>query len=97
MDGPTKRVSGKHFRNDVVRLDATEFIDCEFDRCELAYGGGGLFVFSNSPVRNCEFVFDGAAENTLGALAAMFGLGLTDFVEAVFQQIRTPPDEATLQ
>lgn len=89
-----KIVRGKQFADETVSLDGTEFIGCQFDRCILEYGGGNLFLFVESPIRDCQFEFVGPANHTTLTLANMYASGMAEWVEAYFNHIRNPFGDA---
>ena len=53
--------------NGVVVLDDTQFIECEFNRCEIHYGGGP-FALSHTALNNPKRVFTGHAFRTIELL-----------------------------
>jgi hypothetical protein len=54
-----------------VSVDGNRYINCTFEECVIAYGGGVPPSFSGCHFRNSKLSFVGAAANTLGFLIAM--------------------------
>lgn len=50
---------------DVIELDYREYSNTDFENCKLIFKGGRPPNLQNVSVTNCEFIFEGAAENTL--------------------------------
>lgn len=91
MDAVFERtVCNQTFKNVTVDVDGTEFVDCHFENCTLAYSGGGHFLFSDSPIVGCSMVFVDAAERTLEALSVLYQTGMASAVEIVFDFVRNP-------
>lgn len=65
-----KKIKGRHFENEAVKLDDTTFVDCTFIDCRLSFSGG------NCDFTECHFVrpqmeFSGAAGSTVTLLLAL--------------------------
>jgi hypothetical protein len=56
----------KTFTRETIVLDSNEFHGCTFNECHLTYRGGPI-VFKADAFR-CHWVFEGAAQNTIGLL-----------------------------
>lgn len=72
-------------------FDGGRFESCQFTRCELVYSGGEPPVLSGNRFDDCRFAFAGAAERTLGFMAAMYnGMGFEgrQILEVTFDSIR---------
>lgn len=70
-----KEVSGQ-----VLHLDYQEFSDQVFHRCKLVYSGGRPPVMNNVDVIECEFIFEGAALNTVHFMGTLAHSGDVDLV-----------------
>ena len=66
-----KYTSMKH-NGKKVSLDFNTYIDCDFDNCEMVFGGGKPPVLENCRFNNCRFVLEDRAENTVAYLAFLF-------------------------
>ena len=85
------RVENKLITDENVFVDQNEYINCVFERCRIIFTGKGPARFSGCRFILCEWVFDGAAEETIQYLAALYngmGTGGADLVEGVFESIR---------
>ena len=84
------RYENKHFVNQKVDLDGNGFINCKFEKCELVFKGiepcgaaeGCLFL-------NTTLAFVGPAANTLTMLSNLYAGGFNNFVEKLFENIRS--------
>lgn len=64
------------FENERWEVDGLAFVRCKFKRCRLVFSGGDQVSFKDCTFADCDWVFDGPAENTLAYLSAMYhGLG----------------------
>ena len=85
------RYEGKRFTNQIVEVDNNQFVDCMFIKCGLRFTGAGVVGYQDCVFDECEWIFDGPAENTIQYLAAMYnglGSGGRDIVEGIFDSIR---------
>ena len=81
----------KVYNRDRIALDGQQFIGDRFELCELVYSGGEPPTMVNCTFHRVEWIFDGAASNTiafLGALYSGMGQGGKDLVERTFDSIR---------
>ena len=71
-------VRGKTFKNDVVPLDGTHFIKCQFVGCTMIYSGGD-WSWTECKFEECTINLQGAAQRTAAFLKhieqAMGGIG----------------------
>ena len=71
-----KRVSGKCFCDQDVRLDGYEYFDCSFQGCRFVYFGRKEFgLVGNIISPDCVVAFRGVAAKTISALSDMYNLG----------------------
>lgn len=54
-----------------ILIDGREFFNVQFIQCRIVFRGTGSVQFDNCVFTECEWVFDGPAENTLRFLAAL--------------------------
>jgi hypothetical protein len=67
---------GNHYENVKVSLDNNEFFNCTFVDCIMEYAGTGPVSISNCKFTNPQWVFVGAAQNTLQFMHAVYqGMG----------------------
>ncbi len=74
-----------------VSLDADQFFNCRFVRCTMIYSGSSGVVMEGCELDSCDWVFDGAADNTLIFLSQLYrglGSGGQQLVDAIFERIR---------
>jgi len=87
----TKNVKNK-YTNSTVKLDNNDFVDCSFDKCTLEYAGEGPVSITGCTFNNVQWVFVGAAQQTLQFLQGLYhgmGEGGRTLVESTFDNIRT--------
>ncbi|MGD8593167.1 MAG: hypothetical protein PVF82_10070 [Gammaproteobacteria bacterium] len=75
-----------------VTVDFNEYIDCEFNDCEILYKGGNLPVFENCKFNNCQYSLVDKADNTIGYLSFLYKnmseSGAKNFVEEQITKIK---------
>lgn len=74
-----------------VQLDNNSFTKCNFNNCIMEFGGVGAVELNDCSFNNVQWVFTGAAQNTLNFLHGMYngmGEGGKQIVEATFDNIR---------
>lgn len=74
-----------------VQLDNNSFTKCSFNNCIMEFGGTGAVELNECSFNNVQWVFTGAAQNTLNFLHGMYngmGEGGKQLVEATFNNIR---------
>ncbi|WP_083870923.1 hypothetical protein [Marinobacter santoriniensis] len=79
------------YRGGTVQLDNNSFTACTFDNCALEFGGTGPVELNECSFNNVQWIFTGAAKNTLNFLHGMYsgmGEGGRQIVEATFDNIR---------
>lgn len=79
------------YRGGKVQLDNNSFTACTFDSCVLEFGGTGPVELNDCSFNNVQWVFTGAAQNTLNFLHGMYhgmGEGGRQIVETTFDNIR---------
>jgi hypothetical protein len=93
------RVENRVFHQEVVLLDGTEFVNCVFIFCRLAYRATAPFNLNSCDLREGTRVdFQGAAAETLRVLKIVyhyFGPSGAAFVEYLFNNIRQRPSSGT--
>jgi hypothetical protein len=76
-----------------VAVDFNEYIDCEFNDCEITFEGGDLPVFENCSFNNCQFSLIRKADNTIRYLSFLYQnmseSGAKAFVEEQIAKIKT--------
>lgn len=78
----------KKFSDIRVVLDGSTFVGCTFERCVLIYSGALPTSLNNNKFSDCSWEFDGAAQNTLGFMAALYSGGGRELIEKTFENIR---------
>lgn len=84
----------KTFKEEEIRLDGNEYVQCAFISCELQFGGMGFVALSNCKFDNCRWSFVDAASNTLRFMASLYhglGGGGQALIEQLFDNIRKNP------
>ncbi len=75
-----------------VTVDFNEYIECEFNDCEIIYKGGNLPVFEKCNFNNCQFSLVEKADNTIGYLSFLYQNisegGAKEFVEKQIAKIK---------
>jgi hypothetical protein len=59
------RYANREFRNETVELDGNRFENCTFMHCKLLYFAYERVYFVGCIFTNCDWAFDGPAENML--------------------------------
>jgi len=75
LDVPQTVVSGKHFRNEVVKLDGYVYSDCEFTNVTFQYDGEAPFNFSHNRIFGAP-KFQSGNQTVELALLWMRGFGM---------------------
>ena len=75
------------FNHETVVLDGEHFADCEFRDCRLVYAGGEAPKFEHCKFIDCDWRFEGAAQQTLAYLKAMWGAGAKPKVQELIKEI----------
>lgn len=83
-------IAGENFSDLTIDIDGIEYYGCTFKNCTLRYLGGPIPSFVNCDFKHTQFVFKGAASNTLELLRSMNFGGFKVVVDGVIQQIRDP-------
>lgn len=81
-------MAGRTFKGQSVVIDGKTFKDTTFDSCVLIFRGGGAVHIERCRFLHCEYVFDGAAANTLAMMAALYRGGARELIENTFAEIR---------
>lgn len=84
-------IEDKQISDENVYVDQNEYVHCLFIRCRIIFTGRGPARFERCTFDQCDWVFDGAAEETIQYLAALYnglGSGGQDMVEGIFDSIR---------
>jgi len=75
-----------------ITVDFNEYIECEFDNCEIIYKGGNLPVFEKCSFNNCQFSLVDKADNTIGYLSFLYQnlaeAGAKSFVEELVSKLK---------
>lgn len=75
------------FNHETVALDGDSFADCEFRNCRLVYAGGPPPSFDRCSFHDCDWRFEGAAQDTLAFLRLMWGAGAKPTVQGLIKEI----------
>lgn len=70
MTARTKTIEGE-----IVKLDYGEFRNTIFKNCKMIYAGGRPPTLVNNDFLNCEWIFEGEAQNTVLFLKTMYESG----------------------
>jgi hypothetical protein len=71
-----RRIIGKPFSNQEIRLDGREYTDCVFQSCLLVYSGKRKFrLIGSSMSADCRFEFRGKAAETVETMSELYALG----------------------
>src|SRR6266508_1854436 len=84
-------IKGRTFQGSSFDLAGMRFEDCHFIQCQFIYQGDPFVDFTNCTFKQCDWVVDGPAENTLVFLSKVyrgFGDEGRNLVESVFNSIR---------
>ena len=91
--------ANQKFLNKDILIDGREFFNTEFIRCRIIYRGTGPVQFEGCVFTECQWVFDGPAENTLfflSALATQLGSEAAAMVKSLLEGIATGQIEKVL-
>jgi hypothetical protein len=75
------------FTHETIQLDGEHFADCEFKKCRMVYAGGPAPTFRDCRFDDCEWKFEGPAEQTLAHLKAVWNAGGKAPVQALIKEI----------
>ena len=86
-----QRIEGKTFVGATVQIDGgVAYIKCRFINCQMIFAGVGPVITQDCIFEpNCRWGFGGPAGNTLNFLRSMYLGGNKEFVEQIFESIRT--------
>ncbi len=79
------------YKNVTVKLDLNEFIDCTFENCTMEYEGKGQISMIGCSFKNVNWIFSGAAQNTLQFMHSIYhgmGDGGKEIIEKTFENIK---------
>lgn len=79
---------GETFRDTMIAIDGSTFVNCTFEKCVLVYSGLLPACLDGNSFTACRWEFGGPAANTLNFMAALYRSGARDLVELTFQGIR---------
>lgn len=66
------KYTAKKFSGDNVTVDFNEYVECEFNNCQIIFKGGNLPVFERCVFSDCRFSLTERADNTLGYLSFLY-------------------------
>lgn len=66
------KYTANKFNNDNITVDLNEYVNCDFNSCEIIFKGGNLPVFENCTFSNCRFSLIEKADNTIGYLSFLY-------------------------
>lgn len=81
----------RDFTTSTVDLDGNQFVNCRFYDCKLVFYAYEPVSFDRCVFTECAWVFEGAADNMLSFLTALYhGLGESgqSLVELIFKGVR---------
>jgi hypothetical protein len=86
-----QRIEGQTFVGATVQLDGgVAYIKCRFVSCQMIFAGVGPVNTQHCIFEpNCRWGFAGPAGNTLNFLRSLYVDGNKEFVEQIFESIRT--------
>lgn len=87
-------VNENTFNGITQQLDGTSFTKCKFIECTLVYNGGEPPNLIDNQFTNCNWVFGGAAANTINFLTSLRAGGGESIVDTVLRQIATARESA---
>ena len=83
-----QEVQDQNFVGERIVVDEKHFIDCAFDSCTLVYRGGVPPHFVRCDFAAPRFAFEGAAQNTVQLMSAIYN-GIDErIIEKTFDEIR---------
>lgn len=84
------RLDGMSFKDQDIRLDGVAYRNCQFEGCRIVFGGHLTTALENNQFKDCTWLFDGPAAQTLQFMSAMHAQGADarTLIEATFQTIR---------
>ena len=91
-----RRVVGKPYSNQDIKVDGIEFVDCNFQSCRLIYSGRASFKFVGSSFSSdCELKLRGRAADVVDALTSLYAIGDWGRNNVSAALCRVAPDIAT--
>jgi hypothetical protein len=85
------KIIGKSFVNDVLKIDSTIFNKCNFKNSRIIYSAENKFYLDTCEFHGCEFIFEGAAGETIDFIKNIyhhFGDGGKEIVNPIFEYIK---------
>ncbi len=80
-----RKVTGKTYGEQRLRVDDTTFDNCIFDKTTLVFGGGSMPIFKGGEFRGVGLDFEGPALETIKFLRLLVLMGGRDLVRAQFE------------
>ena len=71
-----------------MKLDGSEFRNCQFKGCAFVYAGGPPPAIAGCNFDSCTWQFADEAANTVAFLSGFYNGGFADLIEATFHEIR---------
>lgn len=87
-DPEREPVQGERFTGTQLTIDGKHFEDCHFDTCTFVYRGGVPPNFVRCEFAAPHFVFEGAAQNTVQLMSAIYNGIDSRIIEMTFDEIR---------
>ncbi len=85
------KIENATYQKTRISLENMTYINCKFEDCKIEFSGEGKVALSGCEFIDCQWVFVGAADNTLAFMNSMyhhFGDFGKQVVEATFQQLK---------
>ncbi len=77
------------FEDQRLYVEGNTYRNCLFKDCIFVVTATATFQMSNNTMDRCGWAFEGPAARTLQLLHVLYHNGQPEFVESVFEQIRT--------
>jgi hypothetical protein len=90
-------VKSKRFEKEPVLVDGQYFFECHFNFTRLIYSGGELPSFQDCKFGEVEWLFQGAAGNTLLMMQVLNYIGFSEMVDGAIAEIKSPPDHPNVK
>jgi len=89
------RFEGDSFKDKKIDMDFNEFVDCNFENCELVYHGAGTIGMEGCSFSSVRWTFTDSAATTVKFMTALYhgaGTGGQRLIESTFENIRAGID-----
>lgn len=85
------KFKNQEFLNEDINMDFNNFVDCNFNRCNMIYRGYGPIGMQGCSFVDVKWTFSDAAANTVNFMTSLYsgaGEGGRKLIEQTFENIK---------